>query len=301
MFQLSTDVLITPIDLESIPEELTFSDAEANDSLDFYKCEIIHDLNNLLCIILNNWNYIKDNFVICDSSLCELDLKILNVNECVKYWLENGISSVEIVSMIVDIFLIKSLLSECCFGLVSDEDYDDLFVPILNSLDIFVYILENCNAFESINFDVKMESFNLADESYKLKSIFVNENLEFDFIAKSDLNFLGSKVYFLRALINLLDNAFKILKANNIVNPKVVLRMEKIGEKLIITVSDNGNGIGDKSIADLICRGYTDYGSKGPKGFGIGLAVVDRVVRMHNGSLDVCNNSDGGATFSLVF
>ncbi|UCE26451.1 MAG: HAMP domain-containing histidine kinase [Candidatus Coatesbacteria bacterium] len=63
-----------------------------------------------------------------------------------------------------------------------------------------------------------------------------------------------------------------------------------------VTVSDNGVGIGTRDLDQIFNPGYTTK----PKGWGLGLALVKRVVEdVHGGEAKVESSAGGGATFTV--
>lgn len=98
-----------------------------------------------------------------------------------------------------------------------------------------------------------------------------------------------------QVLINLIDNAIKYTQDDSII--KVKVREEK--ENVIFEVSDNGKGIPKENISAIFDRFYTK--TKGDclerRGIGLGLAICKSIIEGHGGSIEVLNNSSGGATF----
>jgi signal transduction histidine kinase len=63
-----------------------------------------------------------------------------------------------------------------------------------------------------------------------------------------------------------------------------------------IVVSDNGVGIETRDLDQIFNPGYTTK----PKGWGLGLALVKRVVEdVHRGEIKVHSSAGGGATFTV--
>jgi signal transduction histidine kinase len=98
---------------------------------------------------------------------------------------------------------------------------------------------------------------------------------------------------FHKLLRNLIDNATQHAKA------KVLVSTYIDKGSLIITVEDDGPGIDDSVSSSLFqpfCQGQTTD----KKRFGLGLAICDRVVRLHSGRITANNQSSlGGAKLQV--
>ena len=70
-----------------------------------------------------------------------------------------------------------------------------------------------------------------------------------------------------------------------------------------IEVSDHGPGIPEDQLAAIFRPFYrVDYArSPDTGGFGVGLAIAERAVRLHHGELCALNREGGGATIRMRF
>lgn len=95
--------------------------------------------------------------------------------------------------------------------------------------------------------------------------------------------------------VNVLDNALKYTKQGG----KIVTVAEIRDDRITITVSDTGCGISAEDLPHVKEKFYktnmTVHGS------GIGLAVVDEIVKMHNGTFDIDSVLDQGTTVTISF
>lgn len=99
-----------------------------------------------------------------------------------------------------------------------------------------------------------------------------------------------------RILFNLLSNAFKYTPKGG----KVVFSIEKIGDELQIKVSDNGVGMDKEETDRIFDRFYrgdneeTIFGSSG-----IGLNLVQQLLKLHHGDIHVDTAKGRGSTFTV--
>jgi two-component system NtrC family sensor kinase len=112
-----------------------------------------------------------------------------------------------------------------------------------------------------------------------------------------------------RVILNLITNAFYAVtekKAYEVKNvpgtkyePTVTVSTRKVGDKVEIRVSDNGNGI-PQHIVDKIFQPFFTTKPAG-QGTGLGLSMsYDIVTKAHGGELKVETNEGQGTTFSIL-
>jgi len=97
---------------------------------------------------------------------------------------------------------------------------------------------------------------------------------------------------------NLLDNAcHAALHGPNANSPQVRLFFTDLGEQLLIEVEDNGPGVPDGFAETIFQKGFS---TKTGKHGGIGLALVARLCRQHDGEVTLEESELGGACFIVV-
>ncbi|MEO6138686.1 MAG: sensor histidine kinase [Luteimonas sp.] len=98
---------------------------------------------------------------------------------------------------------------------------------------------------------------------------------------------------------NLLENAFKWAKSRVLLTIQVGATASKRRPGVLIAVDDDGPGIATEKIAHVLQRGVR--GDERVQGHGIGLAIVQDMVRSYRGELDVGVSKElGGARFEVT-
>ncbi len=102
-----------------------------------------------------------------------------------------------------------------------------------------------------------------------------------------------------RVLLNLVDNAVKYNRKHG----SITLSMRRDDDMISVMIQDTGIGIPADAIPRLFERFYrvNDSERHGPKGTGLGLYLVQWIVRNHGGSILVDSELGKGSTFTVRF
>ena len=102
-----------------------------------------------------------------------------------------------------------------------------------------------------------------------------------------------------QCLLNLLDNAMKYSRTRK----EIMVAAEARPGEVAISVSDRGIGIAPREqrrVFEKFVRLETGL-VHDVKGAGLGLSLVDQIVRAHGGRVEVSSELGEGSTFTLVF
>lgn len=101
-----------------------------------------------------------------------------------------------------------------------------------------------------------------------------------------------------QVLINLVDNAIKYTPAGSVIE----IHTEKQGQRVKVTVSDNGPGIPDEQkphIFDMFYSG-ANRAADSRRSLGLGLALCRSIVAAHGGVISVSDNRPCGTVFTFT-
>ena len=107
----------------------------------------------------------------------------------------------------------------------------------------------------------------------------------------------GSDILIYRMLYNLVENAIKYNRKDGTVMVSALREKNKV----VLTVSDTGNGI-DEAFREQIFEPFFRVDKSRSRelgGVGLGLAMVREVVRVHDGTIKVYTNKHLGTTFEV--
>ncbi len=106
----------------------------------------------------------------------------------------------------------------------------------------------------------------------------------------------GNSGYLKQLFYNLINNALKF--SSN--TPQVSITAEERGDKIAISIADNGIGIPEE-YREKIFQPFTRlHGKNTFAGTGIGLAICKKIVEIHKGTIEVSSNGAGGTTFTIL-
>jgi len=99
-----------------------------------------------------------------------------------------------------------------------------------------------------------------------------------------------------KIVLNLLSNAFKFTFEG-----EIVVRLREDGDFVVLEVTDTGTGIPEAELPHLFERFHRVEGAHGRsfEGSGIGLALVQELVKLHGGDIGVTSRLDEGSTFAV--
>jgi len=113
---------------------------------------------------------------------------------------------------------------------------------------------------------------------------------------ETPLPVLGDRARLQRALANLLDNALKYTLPGGMVR----LTARQLPEKIEVCVIDSGPGIAASELPQVFDRFYRGDRSRTTPGSGLGLSLVQAIVRVHAGEVELRSLEGEGTTACLL-
>lgn len=131
-----------------------------------------------------------------------------------------------------------------------------------------------------------------------LERVYASKGALAEFEVDERARFHGEKGDLMELLGNLTENAFKWCRS------RVLLTVERVGgskvrrQGLRLIVEDDGPGIPDDKLEDVLKRGVR--GDERVQGHGIGLSIVVDIVQSYDGEIKVGRSELGGARFEVI-
>jgi signal transduction histidine kinase len=99
-----------------------------------------------------------------------------------------------------------------------------------------------------------------------------------------------------RAILNMVKNA---IEAADKKDAFIKIRARSVSnEDYEIVVEDNGQGMTEEVKAQIFSAFFS---TKGERGTGLGLMIIDRTVKAHNGQIQLDSEAGKGTKFTLTF
>ena len=133
--------------------------------------------------------------------------------------------------------------------------------------------------------------FNLAEQIRDSILLLVNKweakNLDFR-LEMDELSVQANEELLKQVWINLVHNAIKFTPEGGLIE----ITTQDLGDKLSVTVTNHGSQIPPEAMARIFNKFYQADESHATEGNGVGLAIVKRVVSLHNGTVAVASQNN---------
>ena len=128
-----------------------------------------------------------------------------------------------------------------------------------------------------------------------LETRWTEKECEFD-VEMDELYYEGNEALTFHVWNNLIENAIKFGPVGGCIR----ITLAKVEGELIVTVSDEGDGVPDEAKLHIFDRFYQTDSSHRVEGNGLGLALVKQIIEAEDGKVYVTDNSPKGATFTVA-
>lgn len=129
---------------------------------------------------------------------------------------------------------------------------------------------------------------------YQPKASAENKSLSLTFPENEESFVYGDSARICQVFVNILDNAVKYTENGG----KIEIKVENTKKYVKITFSDNGCGIAKSDLGHVKEKFYKANSEK--HGTGIGLAVVDEIIKMHNGIFKIESAEGSGTNVTVM-
>jgi two-component system sensor histidine kinase CpxA len=120
--------------------------------------------------------------------------------------------------------------------------------------------------------------------------------------SNASCTFVGNELLVRRAIENVVRNAVHYTAAGTEVEIKLNNVSHANGSAIEITVRDHGPGVPEPALSKIFRPFYRvdEARDREAGGVGLGLAIAERAVKLHNGSINARNAADGGLVITIT-
>jgi two-component system sensor histidine kinase CpxA len=123
------------------------------------------------------------------------------------------------------------------------------------------------------------------------------------FSADQECVIAGNRELLYRAIENVVRNAVRYTENGSMVEIRLTSTGANGQKRAVLEVNDQGPGIPETEIREIFRPFYRVDRARSTEtgGFGVGLAIAERAVKLHGGELHAENRPGGGATIRITF
>lgn len=130
-------------------------------------------------------------------------------------------------------------------------------------------------------------------------SLVVNQALAKDIAVEPDVKPVfvqGNRQQLIQLVTIFLDNAIKYSAPSKTIRVQVFGK----GRSVVFVIQDEGMGMDEATAAHIFTRFYRADASRATSGYGLGLAIAQKIIVAHRGSVTVSSQPGKGSTFTIT-
>ncbi|MDL5510947.1 ATP-binding protein [Arenibacter sp. M-2] len=207
------------------------------------------------------------------------------------------------------LFTVQGYILTLLDGAMDDKSLRKKYLQRANKgVERLIYIVKDLDLITKLevgDLNLEIEEFDILElvqnvfELLEMKAAKKNITLTFDMDYKDPIFVKADKEKIQQVITNLVVNSIKYGQQNGTTEVSVE---NLIKNKVIIRVTDNGEGISKQNLARIFERFYRvdKSGSRAEGGSGLGLAIVKHIIEAHNEKIYVESVIDIGSEFSFT-
>ncbi|MAN29014.1 MULTISPECIES: sensor histidine kinase [Mesonia] len=207
------------------------------------------------------------------------------------------------------LFTVQGYILTLIDGAIKDKKVRDKYLNRASKgLDRLIYIVKDLDMItklEAGELHLREEEFDIIEviqnvfDLFEMKSAKKNISLTFDLDYEEPIYIYADKEKIQQVITNLVVNSIKYGKIGGTTEVSIE---DLIKNKVIVRITDNGEGIEQKNIPRLFERFYRvdKSGSRKEGGSGLGLAIVKHILEAHNEKIYVESDFGVGSEFSFT-
>ena len=207
------------------------------------------------------------------------------------------------------LFTVQGYILTLLDGAMDDEKFRGKYLERANKgVERLIYIVQDLDMITKLevgDLSLTIESFNIVDvvqsvfDLLEMKSAKKKITLTFDMVYPDPIMVLADKERIRQVLTNLVVNS---IKYGSIKGTTEISIENLIKNKVIVRVTDNGEGIAKANVPRLFERFYRidKSGSRKEGGSGLGLSIVKHIIEAHDEKIYIESELSVGSEFSFT-
>ncbi len=179
--------------------------------------------------------------------------------------------------------------------------YLDIIERESNRLSNLSTNMQKLSWLEEINPDLKKQNFRL-DQQIKevvltMEYHWSRKDIELS-VQLQEVQCFANQELLSQVWINLLDNAVKFTPSHG----QIQIEMATTQKGIVVNIKDNGIGMTEEEQVRIFERFFKSDRSRNreKKGSGLGLSIVQKIIELHHGTIDVTSVPKEGTTFTIT-
>ena len=192
----------------------------------------------------------------------------------------------------------STLLQDCENLTPQQREYVDKIIFNTQRLSSLTGSILLLSKLENQQIPTGQATFSLAEQIRQtivaLEPVWSTKDIELD-VEMEEISYFGNEALMRHVWSNLLSNAIKFSPKGGLVQ----IGLTKKEKEIMFWVRDHGPGIPEEAIKHVFNRFYQADSSHKQEGNGLGLALVDKILNLEGGRVEVQNCPEAGCKFTV--
>jgi signal transduction histidine kinase len=176
------------------------------------------------------------------------------------------------------------------------DEYLDIIIRESARLAAMATNVLNLSKIENQTILTDIKKYNLGEQIRRcillMQSSWEQKGLTFE-VDMEDVFIHANEELFSQVWVNMLDNAIKFSQDKG----NIVVNLKNAGQFAEFTLRDYGHGISEKDLGHIFDKFYQADTSRSIPGNGLGLALAQKIIQLHHGSIVCTSKLDHGTEF----
>lgn len=205
----------------------------------------------------------------------------------------------EFKTPIVSLRGFAKLLKDDNLSVEERNEYLDIIIRESTRLSTLATNVLNLSKIENQKIVTEMKTFDLTESIRRsillLETSWTQKDIQLD-IDLEEITYYANEELLNQVWLNLIDNAIKFTPEKG----KIEISLVAFEDFIIIKIKDSGCGIAPEMQKHIFDKFYQGDISHATQGNGIGLTIVDKIVKLHNGTVEVKSKINQGSIFKVT-